>query len=352
MNNNARNWDNRQQRQYPSQSENYQQYDDNGYYQSQQNGGYYQPQQDNGYYQPQQNGGYYQPQNNNGYYPPQQNAAANKNIIYILIGALIVAIVTIIVILIFHFRSGSGDTELGKNKAVYTTAEKKRVAREDVVINDDTKKHDKEKEAAETTEVTTTTVTTTEPPTETTTTARELSPAERDAQENGYEYFETVLTVRVDEADTLPLRNKPDRYESDVILRIPDGVRVNVYGYKDTGSEIWFRIDYSDTLGWVRGGMLQPEVLDTIYDPFYDRPGLEKWRSKFVLQSPSSESYLGTATFKGTLYFIPDLSSGIQRRYKSNISVDVYSKNGDFYYVEFSSGGLQKGWVHQSQLKW
>jgi hypothetical protein len=83
----------------------------------------------------------------------------------------------------------------------------------------------------------------------------------------------------------------------------------------------------------------------------YNVAGLEKWKSKFRLQTPSSTSNYGTADFRGTLYFIPDLSSGVQKRFKSPISVEVTSKMGDWYYVEFYDGEYYTGWVHQLFLK-
>lgn len=171
-----------------------------------------------------------------------------------------------------------------------------------------------------------------------------------DAEINRYDEFDTTLVVRVDEANTLPLRSQPNKEASDIITRIPDGTTVHVLGYKDAGSEIWFRVEYDSIKGWCRGGMLQPNNLGMLYDSIYNKPGLEKWKAKFQLQTPSSTSYYGSASFKGTLYFLPDLSSGVQKRFKSYTTVDVYSKQGDWYYVEFYSDGYYYGWVHQSQL--
>lgn len=180
-----------------------------------------------------------------------------------------------------------------------------------------------------------------------------------DAIENDYDVFETSLFVHVDEADSLPLRDNPDRYNSSVETRIPDKTKVDVLGYKDTGSEIWFRLDYNGTKGWVRGGMLQPENFNDIWSEEYDLPGMDKWRSKFILyeeyKTYNKETY---ADFKGTLYFQPDLSSGVQKRFKSRVSVRVYGTSYDsseWYYVgtgdsSFESGGF--GWVYKSQLSW
>ncbi|SEK98026.1 hypothetical protein [Ruminococcus albus] len=207
--------------------------------------------------------------------------------------------------------------------------------------------------AVTTTETTTTTTPTTTEAT-TTTTAK---PA--DAVENDYDVFETSLFVHVDEADTLPLRDKPNRDTSSIILRIPDKTRVDVLGYKDTGSEIWFRLDYEGTKGWARGGMLQPKNLNDIWNEEYDLPGMDKWRSKFILDEEykmnSREVY---ANFQGTLYFQPDLSSGVQKRFKSSVFVRVYGVSYDsseWYYVGTGDSALESegfGWVHSSQLSW
>ena len=206
----------------------------------------------------------------------------------------------------------------------------------------------------ETKATTTTTAATTK---ETTTTTVKEKPA--DAIKNDYEVFETDLFVHVDEADTLPLRDKPDRDTSTVITRIPDKTKVYVLGYKDTGSEIWFRLDYNGTKGWARGGMLQPKNIDDIWNDEYDLPGMDKWRSKFILdeefQMFDSEEY---ADFKGTLYYQPDLSSGVQKRYKSTVFVEVYGvsyDSGEWFYVYTGDPTLENGgygWVYTSQLSW
>ena len=150
---------------------------------------------------------------------------------------------------------------------------------------------------------TTTNVTTTETPTTTAATTAKT----KDAMNNNYEMFETILVVHVDEADTLPLRNTTDKSDN-IITRIPDGTYVNVLGYKEVGSEIWFRINYSDSKGWVRGGMLQPESIKDLNNDLFDIPALNKWKSKFVIEYPDDYNYFGSGSFKGSLYYLPDLS--------------------------------------------
>ncbi len=172
-------------------------------------------------------------------------------------------------------------------------------------------------------------------------------------QISDYEVFDTTLIAKVDEAGVLRMRNKPDRDNSEIILEIADGTSVHVLGYKDTGNEIWFKIESGNSTGWVRGGQLQPNNLGMLYDEQYDKPQLDKWKSKFQTQTPNDRSYIGKAIFKGTLYFMPDLSSGVIQRFKSETAVNVYSKNGEWYYVEFeNSGVMYYGWVYQSYLSW
>lgn len=226
------------------------------------------------------------------------------------------------------------------------------------LISEDEETNAEAEIVASTTTVTTTKTTTTTTPTTTeATTTTTAKPA--DAVENDYDVFETSLFVHVDEADTLPLRDKPNRDTSSIILRIPDKTRVDVLGYKDTGSEIWFRLDYEGTKGWARGGMLQPKNLNDIWNEEYDLPGMDKWRSKFILDEEykmnSREVY---ANFQGTLYFQPDLSSGVQKRFKSSVFVRVYGVSYDsseWYYVGTGDSALESegfGWVHSSQLSW
>lgn len=55
----------------------------------------------------------------------------------------------------------------------------------------------------------------------------------------------------------------------------------------------------------------------------------------------------GDATINGTLYFQPDLSSGVQMRLSSKNGY-VSGKDGDFYFVMISNG--IGGWVNKGQL--
>lgn len=193
------------------------------------------------------------------------------------------------------------------------------------------------------------TTTTTTPTIMTTTTAHKSV----DAVKNNYEELDTTLIVKVDEADTLPLRSTPEKIDN-IITRIPDGTQVHVLGYKDMGTEVWFRVEYEIDRGWVRGGMLQPDNLSMINDHKYNLPGLEKWKNKFQLQTPSTTDYSSySAVFKGTLYFQPDLSSGVQKRFKESTYVNVTAESPDkyWYFVEIDlNGTFYQGWVHTSQL--
>lgn len=55
----------------------------------------------------------------------------------------------------------------------------------------------------------------------------------------------------------------------------------------------------------------------------------------------------GDATINGTLYFQPDLSSGVQMRLSGKNGY-VSGKDGDFYFVMISNG--IGGWVNKGQL--
>ena len=270
----------------------------------------------------------------------------------IALGGLVLSI--LLCVIFFNIKPGKKNSDSSEVKEELTSGD----------ISSSVKVED-EKSNNETEIVTSTTIVTTTEPIKTTTapTATETTTTTTakpvDAVENDYDVFETTLFVHVDEADTLPLRDKADRDTSSVITRIPDKTRVDVLGYKDTGSEIWFRLDYEGTKGWARGGMLQPKNLNDIWNEEYDLPGMDKWRSKFILDEEykmnSREVY---ANFQGTLYFQPDLSSGVQKRFKSSVFVRVYGvsyDSSDWYYVGTGDASLESegfGWVHSSQLSW
>ena len=273
--------------------------------------------------------------------PVAQPKGNNKAMILLAIIVVVLLSVLIVLVLFFLLRN-DGDNESKSSEA----AESNTVL--ETVVSDESEILTEPEITTAPPETTTTEPTTTTPTETTTTTTTTAAPT--DAEIYGYDEFDTTLVVRVDEADTLPLRSQPNKETSDILTRISDGTTVHVLGYKDTGSEIWFRVEYDSIKGWCRGGMLQPNNLGMLFDSIYDKPGLEKWKAKFQLQTPSSTSYYGSASFKGTLYFLPDLSSGVQKRFKSYTTVDVYSKQGDWYYVEFYSDGYYFGWVHQSQL--
>ena len=93
--------------------------------------------------------------------------------------------------------------------------------------------------------------------------------------------------------------------------------------------------------------MLQPESIKDLNNDLFDIPALNKWKSKFVIEYPDDYNYFGSGSFKGSLYYLPDLSSGVQKRFKSSVNVDIYATKGDWYYVEFS--GYQ-GWVYSGQV--
>ena len=95
---------------------------------------------------------------------------------------------------------------------------------------------------------------------------------------------------------------------------------------------------------------MQPPNMGELYDSKYDKPGLEKWRNKFELQvPPATDAAKSYAYFKGTLYYIPDLSSGVPVRYSSTTEViAIYYQNG-FYYCTVTADG-RTGWIHESQL--
>ena len=95
--------------------------------------------------------------------------------------------------------------------------------------------------------------------------------------------------------------------------------------------------------------MLQPADLNDIYSSsgVYAISGLTNWRSKFVVTYPTSSEDYGDATINGTLYFQPDLSSGVQMRLSGKNGY-VSGKDGDFYFVMISNG--IGGWVNKGQL--
>ena len=274
-------------------------------------------------------------------YQHQELTAKNNNVkkiitlLIFMIAILLATIVVIAVLFLLKQNNDNSSTNLDENKINST-------------INAVSENTDTIKTTTMTT--TTTTTTTTTKTTSTSKTAKTTTAAPTDAEINGYDEFDTKLVVRVDEADTLPLRSQPNKETSEILKRIPDGTTVHILGYKDTGSEIWFRVEYDSTQGWCRGGMLQPYDLDMLYDTLYNKPGLEKWKVKFQLQVPNDASYEGSADFEGTLYFLPDLSSGVQRRFKSYTTVDIYAKQGDWYFVEVYSDEYYNGWVYKSQL--
>lgn len=297
-------------------------YDQQGYQDQQ----YYQDYQDYQNYQ----GGYqqdhYQTQPN--YYQPQKK----KSHVIAIAGMVSVFVVCVSAVLIaFMLRTGGKSTtkDDGDVKAV------------------------EQAQTAATTLATTPAATTAPPETtapETTTPAPTTTKREKtDAEKYGYVDYPLTLVVRVDEAGQLPIRDKADRYDSNKIAYIPDSTSVTVLGYKDTGSEVWFRVSYGGTQGWCRGGMLQPADLNDIYSSsgVYAISGLTNWRSKFVVTYPTSSEDYGDATINGTLYFQPDLSSGVQMRL-SSVSGYVSGKDGDFYFVMISNG--IGGWVNKGQL--
>ena len=275
--------------------------------------------------------------------------SGKQTVLLILAVIIILLLIVLVVILIMNKNNGNGgDNNTSQNAAVSSETETTTTATMTAQQTETTSQITTEQTTTDTTTTTTTTKQTT-----TTTKATTSKPATKipeDARKNDYVPFDTLLVAKVDEADQLPLRDAPARYSSQIIRKIPDGTSVHVLGFKETDSEVWFRVNYDNTLGWCRGGMLQPNNLNMLYDSKFNVAGLEKWKVKFQLQTPNSTSNYGTASFKGTLYFLPDLSSGVQRRFRSSVIVDVTSKQGEWYYVEFYSDGYYTGWVHSSFL--
>lgn len=282
--------------------------------------------------------------------PPQrqENAATKskgKSSVLLIISVIIILVLLVLVVILLMMKSNNGnDNSSNVTNAVNSSSETEKITttQETTTTSNTT---------AEPTTTTTTTATTTNNTTTTKETTTETTTAlPEDARKNNYIPFDTVLVVRADEVDTLPLRSEPNKSTSQIIKRIPDGTSVHVLGFRDLGSEVWFRVNYDDTLGWCRGGMLQPNNLGMLSDNKYNISGLEKWKIKFQIQTPNSTSDYGTASFKGTLYFLPDLSSGVQKRFKSKVTVNVTAKQGEWYYVEFYSDEYYNGWVHSSFL--
>ena len=278
--------------------------------------------------------------------------SSNKALIIVLL-LLMVAALSVVLIMFISKNSSSGNSSApaeisaeNTEKKISDNTEKTTTSASESIIM--TSEQTTTKAA---TTMTTTTTTREETTTTTRKTTRKTEAIPPDAKKYGYKVFDTVLVVRADEVENLPLRSLPAKDGSEILKKIPDGTTVHVLGFKDVGSEVWFRVDYDNTKGWCRGGMLQPNNLGMLSGSEYNVAGLEKWKSKFRLQTPSSTSNYGTADFRGTLYFIPDLSSGVQKRFKSPISVEVTSKMGDWYYVEFYDGEYYTGWVHQLFLK-
>lgn len=264
-------------------------------------------------------------------------------IISVIIIMLLLAL--IVVILMKKNNNGSGsDNNASQNAVVSSETEKTTTTTMATQQTDTISQTTTEQNTTAATTTTEQITTTTKAPTSETTTIPE------DARKYNYVPVDTVLVVKADEVDTLPLRTEPNKSSSKIIKRIPDGTSVHVLGFRDIGSEVWFRINYDNALGWCRGGMIQPNNLGVLSDDKFNVPGLEKWKTKFQLQTPNSTSNYGTASFKGTLYFIPDLSSGVQKRFRSKVTVNVTAKQGEWYYVEFYSDGYYSGWVHSSFL--
>lgn len=264
----------------------------------------------------------------------------------LIISVIIMLLLALIVVLLMKKNNnGSGsDNNASQNAVVSSETEK--------ITTTTMATQQTETISQTTTEQTTTATTTTTEQTTTTTKAptSETTTIPEDARKNNYVPLDTVLVVKADEVDTLPLRTEPNKSSSKIIKRIPDGTSVHVLGFRDIGSEVWFRINYDNALGWCRGGMIQPNNLGVLSDDRFNVPGLEKWKTKFQLQTPNSTSNYGTASFKGTLYFIPDLSSGVQKRFRSKVTVNVTAKQGEWYYVEFYSDEYYSGWVYSSYL--
>ncbi len=282
--------------------------------------------------------------------PPQSDTKSKGKSTVLLILAVVIVLLLIVLVIILlvnkNNNGNGGDNNTSQNAAVSSETEKTTT----------TTTQQPETTSQTTTEQTTTAATTTTTTTKQTTTTTKATTSKpttkipEDARKNNYVPFDTLLVVKADEVDQLPLRDAPARYSSQIIRKIPDGTSVHVLGFKEVDYEVWFRVNYDNTLGWCRGGMLQPNNLNMLYDSKYNIAGLEKWKIKFQLQTPNSTSNYGTASFKGTLYFLPDLSSGVQKRFRSTVIVDVTSKQGEWYYVEFYSDGYYTGWVHSSFL--
>ena len=270
--------------------------------------------------------------------------SGKQTVLLILAVIIILLLIVLVVILIMNKNNNGSDNNTSQNAAVSSETEKTTTTTMAAQQTETISQTTTEQTTTATTTTTEQTTTTTKAPTSETTTIPE------DARKNNYVPLDTVLVVKADEVDTLPLRTEPNKSSSKIIKRIPDGTSVHVLGFRDIGSEVWFRINYDNALGWCRGGMIQPNNLGMLYDDKFNVPGLEKWKTKFQLQTPNSTSNYGTASFKGTLYFLPDLSSGVQRRFRSSVIVDVTSKQGEWYYVEFYSDGDYTGWVHSSFL--
>lgn len=152
------------------------------------------------------------------------------------------------------------------------------------------------------------------------------------------------------DASTVPLRREPNKNGNNIIDKIPNQQYVQVVGYDEQEDEVWFRVSYSDRLGWVRGGMLYSESM--LNDTNLDLALKNKWADKFRLFDPGVTLDNKFATLKGALYFNPALSSGVVHLYSYEVTVEVLSKktiNGQtWYYVEASSG--EYGWCAEGAL--
>ncbi|MBR2812207.1 MAG: hypothetical protein IKD69_12590 [Solobacterium sp.] len=163
-------------------------------------------------------------------------------------------------------------------------------------------------------------------------------------QDDGSHNIECTLRVKTD-SNYLPLRDQPLRYASEIVIQIPDGETVPVDKYVVVEDEVWLHCHYQQKAGWVRGGML------TGYAAVLEHVDL--WKNKFLEKYPLVYQYLGKASITDTIYYQPDLSSGVEDRLTGRVLAEVYAQEGEWYYVEYTvnqSDELHTGWINEEDI--